>query len=313
MQTSITSTRRRARRARVVKTVTSEALGPGAKLEDASLPGGSGITELWGLAVSKAAAADLLAGKVKAIAKTTDQNLEGRAVVLVEGRAVGEVELGKSSYQNRGPVVWDVKSIKAYERPKPTNIPAVAEGVVGGVRLLERLKATAIEEPVTKRRAKTYNPRPVVDSVLLADVRTLKEWGEEAALKKALAEVERRGLQLPKLELAPDTEPEFLTSTELVEAHRALHVAKGWSPEDAINLHAQVVAELADRGVPHPEPPPSLDQRSKLLEPGEVQITKAAAEVALAELVAAVEQYPVLVHKRIEGRAVVVAKAGDQV
>lgn len=313
MQLSTTPTRRRARRARVAKTVTSQALGTGGKLEDASLPGGSGITELWGLAVSKTAAADILAGKVKAIAKTTDRDLTGRAVVLAEGRAVGEVELAKSSYQNRGPVVWDVKSVKAYERPKPTNIPTTAAGVVGGVRLLERLKSTRIEEPVTKQRAKTYNPRPVVDSVLLADVRALREWNEEAALKKALAEVDRRGLQLPKLELAPETEPETLTTTELVEAHRALHVAKGWNSEDAVNMHAQVVAELADRGIPHPEPPPGLDQQSKPLEPGEVEITKAAAEVALAELVAAVEQYPVLVHKRIEGRPVVIAKAGDQV
>jgi len=310
MQLSTTPTRRRARRARVVKTVTSQDLATSGKLKDAGLPGGSGITELWGLAVSKTAAAELLVGKINTVAKTTDLDLSKRTmVVLAEGRALGEVQLGKKVEAR----TWAIKSAKVFDRPKPTNIPAVANGVVKGVRLLERLKATAIEEPVTKSQAKTYNPRPVVDSVLLADVRALKEWGEEVAFKKALTEVERRGLQLPQLELAPDTDPEILTSTELLEAHRALHVAKGWSSEDAINVHAQIVAELADRGMPHPEPPPGLDQRSEPLEPGEVQITKAAAEVALAELVASVEQYPVLVHKRVEGRAVVVAKTGDQV
>jgi hypothetical protein len=293
--------------------VTSQALATSGKLDDASLPGGSGITDLWGLAVGKKAAADLVAGKVKAIAKTTDLNLSGRSVVvLVEGRAVGEVELGKQLKAR----VWAVESAKAFARPKPTNIPAAAEGVVKGVRLVERLKATAIDEPVTKSRAKTYDPRPVIDSVLLRDVRTLAGWGEEAALQKALAEVERRGLEVErhqKLELSLDLEPETLTTAELFETHRALHITKQWSHETTAGIHAQVVAELADRGMPHPEPPPGLDQRSRPLEPSQVEIRKSVTEEALADLVAAVEQYPVLIQKRVEGRPVVVAKTADQV
>lgn len=309
MQLSTTPTRRRARRARVGKTVTSEAVATSGKLEDAGLTGGSGITELWGLAMSKAAAAELLTGKIKAIAKTTVLPLEGRAVVvLTEGRAVGEVELGK-----QGPRVWTVKSVKAYERPKSTDVPATAEGVVKKLRILERRKSTTIEEPVTKQRAKAYNPRPVVDQVLLADVQTLKDWGEEVALKKALAEVERRGLELPRLELAPDTEPEVMTTSELLEAHRAIHVAKGWSQTQTVSMHAQIVAELADRGIHHPEPPPGLDEQSRAYEPSQVAISKSVTEEALGELVASIEQYPVLVHKRLEGRAVVAVKSGDQV
>jgi len=313
MQTSITSTRRRARRARVAKTITTDAVATSGKLDAASLPGGSGITELFGLAVTKTAADKIFAGKVKAIAKTTDHNFAGQLVLmLVKGQAVGEVEFGERLDSK----TWAVKTTKIFDRPKATNVPEAAEGVVGGVRVLERRKATSIDEPVTKQRARAYNPSRVVDRVLLSDVRTLAQWGEEVALKKALAEVKRRGLEVErpdKLELAPDSEIETFATVELVAAHQAIHVNKGWSSEDMVGTHARIVAELADRGVPHPEPPPGLDAQSVVFEPARVAVLKSAAEEALGEIVAAVERYPVLVHKRVEGRPVTVSKAKDQV
>lgn len=300
MQTHTSKARRMARRARVAKTETPAPEPPAA-------------AELWGITVAKAAAPDLLAGEVKAIAKTTDLDLTHKGVlVLTEGRAVGEVELGDRVDAR----TWVVKSAKAYDRPKATDVPEGAEGVIQGVRVLERRKATLVDEPVTKAGAATYNPSRVADHVLLADVRVLAQWGEDVAVQKAAAEIERRGLQLERPEpvaLSLDTELDTLATVDLVAAHQAIHVAKGWTPEDAASLHAQVVVELADRGVPHPEPPLSLDQRSAAFEPSRWDVAKSAGELALVEAVAGVEQYPVLVHKRIEGRAVTVAKSGDRV
>lgn len=84
--------------------------------------------------------------------------------------------------------------------------------------------------------------------------------------RPAIPKVEDASKKAKRVSLSPSTDPEDLTTAELLEGHDRLHFmyrakahapksVKGWSVEDIVNVHALIVGELQDRKKEHPPPP----------------------------------------------------------
>lgn len=209
MATAMARRQKRQRRAvaekvEVAKAVTSAALATGGKLHPAGLPKlpaepdkkpapklqvieraetQKAIPDA-GLIVSPPELANaIIDGEAKEITRTKSADIDGQTVLLIsKQKALGTLTFGKKTELEKGKgFSWSIKRVTVFDRPSPTNVTAGQKGLVGGVQLIKKQKATVVHDPISKiRNVDRYDPSRVSDAILRKDAQTVLTWYSQA-------------------------------------------------------------------------------------------------------------------------------------